>query len=111
MAATMRRFAKWFLVSGGIGVLVVTALYALAAIPIVQTNEVFNPYAILVLAPAMILGMAEPTAPGDIAQLLVIVFSTNFALYGLLGLLLCGVSFLFRRARQSRIAGSPTGPE
>ena len=39
----------------------------------------------LILAPGMVLGLAEPNSPGSIAVLLAIVFVTNFVLYGAIG--------------------------
>lgn len=65
-----------------------------------------------VLCPAMILGLAEPSSPGVIALLLAIVFGTNFVLYGLVGLLLCGVWSLFHHAFQSFKTGDhPASPK
>ncbi|HLM83267.1 MAG TPA: hypothetical protein VK302_21890 [Terriglobales bacterium] len=96
--ANIRRFARWFASWGCIGVLVAMALYALGSIPALRTNSLFNPYIMLVLAPAMILGLAEPTTFGSKLFLLGMVFGTNFVLYGILGLLLCGVRSWFRHS-------------
>lgn len=50
----------------------------------------------LALAPASILGMAEPTTLTSKLFLLGIVLSPNFVIYGLVGLVLCGVRSLFQ---------------
>jgi hypothetical protein len=97
--ANTRRFARWFLIWGSVGVLVAVALYALGSVPALRVRSAD---VILVLAPAMVLGLAEPTTLGGKLFLLGIVFGTNFVLYGLLGLLLCGAWSWFRH--------SPTTP-
>jgi len=50
----------------------------------------------IVLAPAMILGLAEPTTLGSKLFILGIVLGTNFILYGLLGLVSFGARSLFQ---------------
>jgi hypothetical protein len=90
MVVHMKRFVRWFVICGGVGVLVAVALYLLGSMHAVRTSGFFNPYVIFVLAPAMILGLAEPTSIGSKLSLLGIVLGTNFVLYGLLGLLLRG---------------------
>ena len=97
--ANLRRFARWFLVWGGVGILVAAILYALGSVPGLRIT---NPNIMLVLAPAMVLGLAEPNTLGSKLLLLGIVFGTNFVLYGLLGLLLRGAWSWFRH--------SPTTP-
>jgi hypothetical protein len=92
----MNRLVKCFLLCGCVGVLAAVAVYALGNVPLLRTNIFFNPYVMLILAPASILGLAEPTTLGDTAFLLGIVFGTNFVLYGLLGLALFGVWSFFR---------------
>jgi hypothetical protein len=91
--ANTKRFARWFVICGGVGVLVAVALYTLGSIPALRVK---SPDVMLVLAPAMILGLAEPTTLGSKLFLLGIVFGTNFVLYGFLGLLLCGAWSWFR---------------
>ena len=93
MVASTGRPARWLLVSGGIGVLVAVLLYILGA---VSYSRPFVAQVARVLCPAMILGLAEPKSPGAIALLLAIVFATNFVLYAIVGILLCGVWSLFR---------------
>jgi len=84
-------------VSGGVGVLTAVALYisgyALALLP----HRVLNPFVMFVLAPAMILGLAEPTTLGGNLVLFGIVLGTNFVLFGLLGLVVFGARSLFRK--------------
>lgn len=99
----MRRFVRWFVISGGVGVLVAISLYGLGSILALRTNSFFNPYVLLALAPAMILGLAEPTSVGSTLLLVGIVLGTNFVLYGLLGVLLCGIGTLFRRGPITRV--------
>jgi len=111
MSATIRRFARWFLISGGVGILAAIAVYALGAIPSLRTSELFNAKVMMALAPATILGLAEPGSSGEIAILLTIVFATNFLLYGLVGLLLCGVWSLFRQAPPPLGTGDPARPK
>jgi hypothetical protein len=86
---------QWFLISGCLGIVVATALYALGSISYSRHFVVLvSPF----LCPEMILGLAEPTAPPAIALLLAFVFGTNFVLYGIAGLILWGAWTLFRRA-------------
>jgi hypothetical protein len=59
--ANTRRFARWFLIWGGVGVLVAVALYTLGSVPPLRVRSAD---VMLVLAPAMILGLAEPTTWG-----------------------------------------------
>ena len=92
----MRRVASWFLTSGTVGVVAAIVVYVLGSIPALRTNSVFNPYVFLALAPASILGLAEPTTLATKVFLLGIVLGTNFVIYGLVGLILCGAWSLFR---------------
>jgi hypothetical protein len=96
--AKIKRPTRWFLISGVAGVLVAALLYALGAAS-------FGRLVLLriapVLCPAMILGLAEPSSPGATALLLTIVFGTNFLLYGVVGLALCGAWSVFRPASQA----------
>ena len=50
-----------------------------------------------VLCPEMILGLAEPTSPAAIGLLLAFVLGTNFVLYGVAGLFLCGAWAWYQR--------------
>jgi hypothetical protein len=93
----MNRLVRWFLLYGCVGAFAAVAVYALDSVPSLRTNVVFNPYLMLTLAPASILGLAEPTTFGSTVFLLGIVVGTNFVLYGLLGLVLFGVWSFFRR--------------
>jgi hypothetical protein len=93
----MNRLLRWFLLCGCVGAFAAVAVYALGSVPSLRTNVIFNPYVMMTLAPASILGLAEPTTFGDTAFLLGIVLATNFVLYGLLGLVLFGVWSFFRR--------------
>lgn len=93
---SMRRVASWFSISGTIGVLAAMAVYALGSIPAVRTNFFFNPYVMLALSPASILGLAEPTTLTSELFFLGIVLGSNFIVYGLVGAILCGVRSLLR---------------
>ncbi|MGA9989752.1 MAG: hypothetical protein WBP69_18405 [Terriglobales bacterium] len=93
------------------GILAAAAVYALGSIRAVRANDLFNPDIMVALAPATILGLAEPSSPGEIALLLAIVFATNFVLYGIVGLLLCGAWSLFRPASQSLNTGGSAHPK
>ena len=95
----MRRIARWFLSSGTVGIFAAVAVYALGNISLLRQHTIFNPYLMLALAPASILGLAEPTTVGDTMVLLGIVFSTNFVPYGLVGSILCGAWSMFRDRR------------
>ena len=90
----MRRAAKWFLVSGGIGILVALILYALGYFSL--TRPFVEPLS-SVLCPEMILGLAEPSSPSSVILLLAIVLGTNFVLYGVCGLVLLAVWAWLRR--------------
>jgi hypothetical protein len=83
----MKRFARWFVISVGAGVSIAVALYILGSVLAPLAHRFINPYVMFALAPAMILGLAEPTSIGSTLLLLGIVLGTNFVLYGLLGLL------------------------
>jgi hypothetical protein len=72
------------------------ALYILGIALALLAHRLINPYVLFTLAPAMILGLAEPTSIGSTLLLLGIVLGTNFVLYGFLGLLLCGAWSWFR---------------
>ena len=75
--ANERRAGKHFLISGVIGVLIAIVLYILGAFAF---SRPFVSHVALILAPAMILGLAEPSSPGPMVLLLVIVFAINFVL-------------------------------
>ena len=94
--AIRRRFARWFLFSGGVGVLMALLLYILGAFTF---SRAFVVHVSVVLCPEMVLGLglSDPPTPGALALLLAFVFGTNFVLYGLIGLLLCGVWTWLRR--------------
>lgn len=92
----MRRITRWVVISGSVGMLMAAIIYALSNISALRTNILFNPYLILALAPATILGLAEPTTLTSKLIIYGIVFGTNFVLYGFLGLLLYGVQSWFR---------------
>jgi len=88
----MKRLVRWFVISGSVGVVVAAALYALnALLMLLHIGADINFFVILILAPATILGMAEPTSIWAELVLFVIVFATNFVLYGSVGLILCGI--------------------
>jgi hypothetical protein len=89
----MKRFARWFVISGGVGVATVVALYVLS----VLTLFALSPYVLFALAPGMILLLADPTSIGSNLLFLGIILGTNFVLYGLLGMLLCWAWSRFRR--------------
>ena len=99
MMASIRRPVRWFLASGGIGILVAVLLYVLGS---VSYSRHFVAQVAVVLCPASILGLAEPRSFGAVSLLLVIVFVTNFVLYGIVGLLLCGAWSLFRYTPTAR---------
>lgn len=95
MMKRIKRPAQWFLISGCIGVLVAIVLYVLGNFPYTRP---FVVHAASILCPEMILGLAEPTSPAAIVLLVAFVFGTNFFLYGLVGLFLCGAWTWFRRS-------------
>jgi hypothetical protein len=97
----MAHHAKWLVVSGLVGVLVAAAIYVLGTIHLVRMSTIFNPYVILALAPAWILGMANPTTLWERVILWGIVLCTNFVLYGVLGLILNGAWSLFHHRTTS----------
>jgi hypothetical protein len=82
----MRIFKKglwhWFLVSGCVGVLVALALLAMAA------RHFISPTVLLILWPASIAGMADPSSISDKVIVAVFEFGGNFLLYGLIGALI-----------------------
>ena len=84
------------MVSGGVGILLAVCIYAASFALIILAHRLLNPYAMIVFAPAMILGLAEPTSIRSTLSLLAIVLGTNFVLYGILGLLLFGAWSLFQ---------------
>jgi len=94
----MKRLVAKFLLFGCVGLLAATAAYLLGMVPALHRNLVFT-YTMLALAPASILGLAEPTSVGEAAFLLALVFGFNFVLYGLVGLMLFGIWSLFRPHR------------
>ncbi len=73
------RLGKWFLLSGLIGV----ALGLLLFIP-----PLFNMLgdAVFVIFPSSIMGLAEPQTKSDVALLLSMEFTSQFLLYGIIGL-------------------------
>jgi len=85
MTGLIRRPARWFLLSGCVGLAVAIAVYVLGAIPYTRHFAVLVSSA---LCPEMILGLAEPATPAAVALLLAWVFGTNFALYGIAGFFL-----------------------
>ncbi len=93
----IKRFRRWFLVSGCAGVLVAIALYTLGAFSYTRS---FAVHAASILCPEMILGLglAAPPSPGAILLLLAWVLGTNFVLYGAAGLLLGGAWMWIRRS-------------
>ncbi len=93
----MKRYARRFLIWGIVGIFAALAVYASGSIPSLRTNVVFNPNLMLALAPASIIGLAEPTSAHETMFLLGFVLLTNFVLYGLAGLILCAVWSVFRR--------------
>ena len=95
----MRQFARWFLISGTVGIIAAVAVYALGSIPALHRNFIFLPYLMLALAPASILGLAEPITVSDTVYLLAIVFGTNFVQYGFVGSILCGAWSMLRDRR------------
>jgi hypothetical protein len=101
-----RTIARWFIFSGCFGVAVALGLYALGSVDAVRTRGLVDAHVQMMLAPAMILGLAEPKTFGEKITLLVVVLGSNFILYGVLGLALralvfCGRFFL-RRITPSR---------
>jgi hypothetical protein len=93
----MKRLVRWFVISGSVGVVVAAALYALnALLMLLHIGADLNFF--VILAPATILGMAEPTSIWAELVLFVIVFATNFVLYGSVGLILCGIWSCFSRS-------------
>jgi hypothetical protein len=92
----MKSLARWFVVSGSGGVLIAVSLYISGYALALLAHRALNPYLMIVLAPAMILGLAEPTTLGSKLFILGIVLGTNFILYGLLGLVSFGARSLFQ---------------
>jgi len=85
MVKRPRSVLKVFFISGCIGVLVVIAVLVLAQ---VRPMDPSLYTVMLCLAPGMIVGIADPTTPIDIALTLVVEGGVNFLLYGLAGALL-----------------------
>ncbi len=106
--AKIKRPARWFLISGLVGILTAVLLYGLGAFSLSRPIVL---HVAPVLCPAMILGLAEPSSSGAITLLLAIVLGTNFVLYGIVGLLLCGAWSLFRPASQSLTSGDAAHPK
>jgi hypothetical protein len=88
--------SAWFVIWGCAGMLMAVSLYILTDVFVVLAHRLLNPYVLMALAPAMILGLAEPTSIGSTLLLLGMILGTNFVLYGFLGLLVCAVWSLFR---------------
>lgn len=103
MNASVKRLARWFLVSGCVGVLVAILLYVLGAF---AYSRPFVVHAASVLCPEMILGLAEPTSSGAILLLLGFVLGTNFLLYGVVGTVL-GI-FLHNKPKPPKDAAPST---
>jgi hypothetical protein len=93
--ARVKGFAKWFFVSGCIGVLMAVVLYLMGTFAF---SRAFAVRIATVLCPQMVLGLGlgDPPTTGALLLLLTWVLGTNFVLYGLIGLLLRGVSSWFR---------------
>jgi uncharacterized membrane protein YesL len=92
----MKRLARCAVISGSIGIFTAMALYISAFALAFLAHRSLNSHVIFALAPAMILGLADPTTLGGNLLLVGIVLGTNFVLYGFLGLALFGVWTLFR---------------
>jgi len=91
-----RTIARWFIFSGCLGVAVALGLYALGSVDTVRTRGLVDAHVQKTLAPAMILGLAEPKTFGEKTTLLLVVLGSNFILYGALGLALRGLVFCGR---------------
>jgi hypothetical protein len=102
--ANVRRAARWFLIAGAMGVLIAIFFYILGAF---SFSRPFVAHVAQILSPAMILGLAEPSSGGAITLLLALVLVTNFALYGILGLVLCGAWSWVRQATRFYGANGP----
>ena len=83
----MKKAAKWFVISGTMGVLAPMILYVLGYFSFTRP---FAASLASALCPAIFLGNAEPTSLGEVVLLLSIALGTNFVLYGFVGILFCG---------------------
>jgi hypothetical protein len=105
MPYKIKFLVKWFLIAGGVGVLVAIAFYAIAMVPELGESRIFQ-HAGLWLVPAAILGLAEPQSSRDVVDLLTIVLVANFLLYGIIGAVCSGIYLMFRgpnaSARESK---------
>ena len=100
-----RLFSRWFLVSGCLGVLVALTLMATTA------RHVVGPTVLLVLWPASIAGIVDPSTLSDKILVAMFEFGGNFLLYGLIGTL---AAVFFRRnpgtGTREEIDGRAGGP-
>jgi hypothetical protein len=79
----VKRLRRWFLISGCFGVLVALVLMVLPHV---------NPHVLLVLWPASIAGLADPSTVWDKIMVASFEFGGNFVLYGAVGTLV-GLGF------------------
>jgi hypothetical protein len=80
---TSKRLVLWFVISGGVGVLIAVALAVLASYRDV------NPYILLLLwPPSSVVGLVDPSSPSDKIIVGVVEFGGNFIIYGVIGLFL-----------------------
>lgn len=87
----VKRLRRWLLISGSFGVLVALVLMVLPHV---------NPQVLLVLWPASIAGLADPSTISDKIMVASFEFGGNFLLYGAIGTLV-GLCFS-RKAKSTR---------
>ena len=75
----VKRLRRWFLISGCLGVLVALVLMVLPHV---------KPRVLLVLWPASIVGLADPSTIWDTIMVASFEFGGNFLLYGAIGTLI-----------------------
>ena len=93
---------RWFLISGCLGVLVALTLMTAAA------HHAVRPNIRLMLWPASIAGLADPSTPSDKIVIALFELGGNFILYACLGTLIGLCVRLIGRGR--RLAQSSTQP-
>jgi predicted cobalt transporter CbtA len=93
-----RGLRRWFLVSGCLGVIVALALLVMGA------SHIVSPTLLLVLWPASIAGIADPSTLSDKILVALFEFGGNFVLYGVIGML---VGLCFRRRTSQPMVTTP----
>ncbi|MHB1938945.1 MAG: hypothetical protein ACYCOR_20585 [Acidobacteriaceae bacterium] len=88
--ATDARLGRWFLISGGVGVIVAILLAIAMSYNRAPEKLLFT------LWPTAILQVVDPHSLAGLIVMLLFVYGGNFLLYGLIG---CGIGYLLSRLR------------